>query len=191
MRSRRMDSKQILRRLGWEMPLEWSSPLPLSEVLSRLRERTSDCGWRQFLPFGQPKPFFGRLSEFGGSITPVKRWPSAYTGRSLDFTVELSQSGSIVRGLLRLPKGLRVYIVFCLAMAVCLEAIQLYWLFAARAPDYRGIASGFLRPFFVIPFVWCYVRLGLWWSRKREIEFLRAISRIAEADPSGMTNKKA
>jgi len=191
MLSRRMHSKQILSRLGWEVPQEWSSALPAAEVLERLRERTSEAVWRQFFQLGQPKPFFGRLTEHGGSITPVSSWPSVYTGRSLDFTVEVSQSGAIVRGLLRLPKGLRAYIAFCLAGAMCLEAVQVYWLFAARAPDYWGIASGLLRPFFVIPFVWCYVSLGLWWSRKRESEFLRAIGRIAEADPIGMTNNKA
>jgi len=184
MRNRQMGNKQIIRRLGWDLPVEWSSPLPPTAVLDRLKERTSEAVWRQFFQLGLRKPFYGRLTECGGSITPVSGWPSVYTGRSLEFTIEASQSGSIVRGLLRLPKGLRVYVVFCLTLAICLEGVQLYWLFAATAPDYVGIARDLLQPFLVIPFIWCYVSVGLWWSRKQELQFLRTIERLAEADPT-------
>lgn len=169
--------QELLRLLRWELPVEVESFLTPTEAIARIIELCQGRrGWRRFLPFGFSDYLVGRVTDLHGAI----RTAGARTDlgvRTLWFQIEPSNEGSRLQGKFQIHGGLWFYEVFCLVMALFLEISQIYWLIRATSPQWTQVAWGLLSPFLVIPFLWCYVRVGLWFGRKREAKLISLVTK--------------
>jgi hypothetical protein len=119
----------------------------------------------------------GKVFGHEGLIRARDRYASA-SGRVLKFVVTPYDGGSILRGNLQLRRGLWCYEIACLVFACFFEAEVLYSIAVFPEQRVRLILLYLPRPLLVIPFLWCYIRAGLWFGRKREAELFETIEKV-------------
>jgi hypothetical protein len=180
----------LLWLLRWEEPVVLESEFAPAEVMERINALLPPTtGWMRFFSFGATWPLDGDVVAYRGLIRSRNRFAAA-SNRRLRFSVEPNAGGSRLQGNFELVTWMWLYEVFCLTGAISLEATFVYHIVSATSiPPLRAFLD-LLRPLLVLPFVWAYVRVGLWWTRKHEAELLtilgRALSRSAAASiPAG------
>lgn len=179
-----MTKRDFVALLRWESRFEICSSLPPSAVFENLRRQTVlSRSWRRLNRFTSDCPFVGTLSENGGTLRIRDFYPSIAVGRQIDFRLGLGVDGSGAKfdGVLRLRGALLAYEVCGL---VAMFALQLWMVYLGISAGghfgFRGVVQ-IGQEFLLIAFIWIYVRLGLWFSRKKEAKMLRLIEDALEA----------
>ncbi len=168
--------EEFHRLLRWEEPVQMPSALPVSEAIASLQGLTLPPGnWRNYVPFANKKPLIGNVVGHRGLLTCRDKWPRASCGRALKFSVDPVESGSVLTGTLELRLSLYVYEWAVICGAIFMEIAMIYGMVASRSPINGSRVLDLLRPLLFAPFLWCYVRIGLWFGRKREAELLSQV----------------
>ncbi len=142
--------------------------------MAHLTEKVEPFSFWNILRFFRAKrPLVGALTGAEGLVR-VRDIPfSASSLRALSFRVEDVEGRSSLRGVLRLRLSLLLYEVLAVLAFMCFDQLStIYWALATRHPLSLALIGNLLRPFLFIPFLWCYIRFGLWIGRKREAELI-------------------
>lgn len=171
-----MTKERMLALFRWETPVEMSSVMSVPEVLARLRSITGDAySWRRLNRLTSDAPLVGQLSEHGGEVVLRAFYPSIAVGRELSFRFEQALGGTRLVGVLRLRTSLLMYQVCGWIAMFALQGWMIYlWLKGGYPWSWRG-AGQILQEFGLIPFIWGYIWLGLWWTKKKEARMLALV----------------
>jgi hypothetical protein len=164
---------KFCKLLRWEKPITVASDLSFGEAIAALQIIVLPTGsWRSYIPFASNKPLVGDIVGNRGVLRRRDKWPHASCLRVLKFSVEPLPVGSVLTGTLQARLSLYLYEWVVIVFAVFMEVWEIYGMAEAKSLHYDHLFLALIRPLFFAPFLWCYVRAGLWFGRKREAELI-------------------